>query len=266
MALMRLLLPHPDAPSDDEGDGRLSPEALAELYEYPRSATRGVPWVRANFVTTLDGAATGSDGRSGSINTGADREVFGLLRALADVVLVGAGTARIEGYRPIAARAQWQDVRGRSGRADPPVLAVASRSAQLPPLLRERPEGAGEVILLTCERAPEEAVEAARAALGADNVIVRGGDGVDLDAAIKELAARGLTRILCEGGPQLMHDLVSAGHLDELCLTIAPTIVAGDHTRITAGPSIVEHLVPRVLIESEGTVLGRWVRADAATG
>lgn len=261
---MRLLLPHPGAPSDDATDGRLDAAALAGLYEYPRRATRGEPWVRANFVTTLDGAATGSDGRSGSINTGADREVFGLLRALSDVVLVGAGTARIEGYRPIAARAQWHDMRAATGRRDNPVLAVVSRSAQLPPLLREPVEGAGEVLLLTCERAPEEALEQARRALGEDNVIVRGGDGVDLDAVVKELAARGLTRILCEGGPHLMHDLVSAGHLDELCLTIAPTIVAGDHTRITAGPSIVEHLVPRVLIESEGTVLGRWVRADAA--
>ena len=263
---MRLLLPHPDAPSDAPSDGRLDSAALAALYEYPDRATRGAPWVRANFVTTLDGAATGSDGRSGSINTGADREVFGLLRALADVVLVGAGTARIEGYRPIAARPQWHDMRARTGRKDNPVLAVVSRSAQLPPLLREPLEGAGEVLLLTCERAPEAALEQARRDLGADKVIVRGVDGVDLDATVNELASRGLTRMLCEGGPHLMHDLVAAGHLDELCLTIAPIIVAGDHTRITAGPSIVEHLVPRVLIESEGTVLGRWVRAEPVTG
>jgi riboflavin biosynthesis pyrimidine reductase len=260
---VRLLLPHPDAPSDEPSDGRLDGDALAELYEYPASARRGTPWVRANFVSTVDGAATGSDGRSGSINTGADREVFGLLRALADVVLVGAGTARIEGYRPIAARPRWHDMRAHSGRTEHPVLVVVSRSARIPPLLREPVEGAGGVLLLTCERAPAETLEDARRTLGEDNVIVRGIDGVDLDAGIKELAARGLTRVLCEGGPHLMHDLVAAGLLDELCLTIAPLIVAGDHTRVTAGSSVIEQLVPRVLIESEGTLLGRWVRAGA---
>lgn len=262
---MRLLLPHPGAPSDDPPDGRLDGDALAGLYEYPAVATGGRPWVRANFVSTLDGAGTGSDGRSGSINTGADREVFGLLRALSDVILVGAGTARIEGYRPVAARPKWHDMRQRTGRSRHPVMAVVSRVANIPPLLREPVEGAGEVMLLTCERATPEALDLARRTLGDANVIVRGTDGVDLDAAIRDLAARGLNRILCEGGPHLMRDLVATGHLDELCLTIVPAVIAGDHTRITAGASVVQDLVPRVLIESEGTILGRWTRADEVT-
>jgi len=57
-----------------------------------------------------------------------------------------------------------------------------------------------------------------------------------------------------------MRDLTAAGRLDELCLTLAPTLVAGDHTRITAGASVTSNLLPRLLIESQGTILGRWSR------
>src|SRR5665647_1342020 len=107
MARMRVLL------SDDDL-GRWSPghdevmdlQALAVAYAYPQLAAKQ-SWVRANFITTLDGAAAGDDGRSGSINTGTDRDVFGLLRALSDVVLVGAGTARVEGYRRVTVRPPW---------------------------------------------------------------------------------------------------------------------------------------------------------------
>ena len=92
---MRLLLSHDDLGRWSPGrGGAMDSEALALAYAYPQLCAEQT-WVRANFVSTLDGAATGADGRSGSINTGADREVFALLRALSDVVLVGAGTARV---------------------------------------------------------------------------------------------------------------------------------------------------------------------------
>lgn len=262
---MRLLLPNRNAPSDEVPGGRLGDDELAQLYEYPPCTAEGQPWVRANFVSTLDGAATGSDGRSGSINTGADREVFGLLRALSDVVLVGAGTARIEGYRPIKARDKWTPMRQRTGRTDHPVMAVVSRTAVLPSLLTTPVEHAGDVLLLTCGRASKSALDHARAELGEDQVLVIGEESVDLDATLRELARRGLTRVLCEGGPHLMRDLVASGHLDELCLTIAPLIVAGEHSRITAGAGLVQHLEPQVLIESEGSLLGRWARPGSVT-
>ena len=57
-----------------------------------------------------------------------------------------------------------------------------------------------------------------------------------------------------------MRDLTASGCVDELCLTIAPTLVAGEHPRITAGPPVTANLLPRLLIESQGTLLGRWVR------
>ncbi len=258
MALMHVLLAHDDLGRWAPGhDGVMSSEGLALAYAYPELAD-DQPWVRANFVSTLDGAATGDDGLSGSINTGADRDVFGLLRALSDVILVGAGTARIEGYRRATVRAPWLDLR--HGGPAHPTMAVVSRSGDIPPQLSQARENSGEVLLLTCRRAGDEAIDLARERLGEDHVVVEGDQSVDLAAAVDALAARGLRRMLCEGGPHLMRDLTAAGRLDELCLTLAPTLVAGDHARITAGGSVTANLLPRLLIESHGTILGRWSR------
>jgi riboflavin biosynthesis pyrimidine reductase len=255
---MRVLLSHDDLGRWSPGhDGELDSEALALAYAYPQLSA-GQTWVRANFVSTLDGAATGDDGRSGSINTGADRDVFVLLRALSDVVLVGAGTARAEGYRRATVRAPWLNLR--QGRTAHPHTAVFSRSGDVPPRLREAREDSGEVLLVTCEGAGSEAIHLARSTLGVDNVIVRGDRSVDLSAALDALAARGLQRILCEGGPHLMGDLTASERLDELCLTISPNLVAGDHPRITAGDPVSAKLEPRLLIEAEGTIFTRWTR------
>jgi len=258
MALMRVLLSHDDLGSWAPGhDGVMDPEALALAYAYPElSAEQG--WVRANFISTLDGAAAGDDGRSGSINTGADRDVFALLRVLADVVLIGAGTARIEGYRRATVRAPWLDLR--EGRPAHPTMAVVSRSGDIPPRLSQARKDSGELLLITCERAGAEAIDLARDTLGQEHVIVEGDASVDLAAAVDALVDRGLRRILCEGGPHLMRDLTASGRLDELCLTLAPTLVAGDHPRITAGAPVTANLLPRLLIESEGTLLGRWAK------
>jgi riboflavin biosynthesis pyrimidine reductase len=254
---MRVLLSDDDLGRWAPGhDGTMDPEALALAYAYPEVGEQA--WVRANFISTLDGAATGGDGRSGSINTGSDRDVFALLRALSDVILVGAGTARIEGYRRATVRAPWLGLR--AGRPVHPTMAVVSRSADIPPRLSQARESSGEVLLFTCERAGADAIDLARGTLGEANVTVVGDESVDLAAALDTLALRGLRRILCEGGPHLMRDLTAAGLVDELCLTLAPMLVAGDHPHITAGAPAKANLLPRLLIESEGTILGRWSR------
>jgi len=255
---MRVLLSHDNLGHWSPGHVReMDSEALALAYAYPPLST-GQTWVRANFVATLDGAATGDDGRSGSINTGADRDVFVLLRALSDVVVVGAGTARAEGYGRAVVRAPWLNLR--QGRPAHPTTAVFSRSADVPPGLSHARDDSGEVLLVTCERAGDEAIDRARRTLGEQHVIIRGDETVDLSAALDALAARDLRRILCEGGPHLMRDLTASGRLDELCLTIAPTVVGGEHPHITAGAAVTADFMPRLLIESQGTILGRWAR------
>lgn len=255
---MRVLLSADDLGRWSPGhDGVLDRQGLALAYAYPQPRA-GATWVRANFISTLDGAANGDDGRSGSINTGADREVFALLRALSDVILVGAGTARTETYRraTVGAPLAWL----RHGRLTHPSTAVFSRSGEVPPALSAARNNSGEVLLITCEQAGGQAIDLAQRTLGQQNVIVQGEETVDIAAVMDALAARGLQRVLCEGGPHLLADLAAAGHLDELCLSMAPILVAGDHPRITAGAGVRTNLVPRLLIEAEETILGRWAR------
>ncbi len=253
----------PSVPPPGTGGSDVVDDAtLARLYAYP-----GQPWIRANMVSTLDGAATGPDGRTGSINNEPDFRVFTLLRALADAVVVGAGTARAEGYgRPRPPRGDRADLR--EGRAAAPALVVVSRSASVPSTVAApaEHEGAGEVLLVTCEAAGGAAVAAARDTLGDDQVLVLGQGEVDLVALREELMARGLGRVLTEGGPRLLRDLVAAGVVDEICLTVVPHVIGGDHPRILTGQSVTAELHPRLLLEEGGTLLGRWTRSAAQTG
>lgn len=221
---MRILINH-----ESSLTGEVAEDQLAELY------ATAEPWLRMNFVSTLDGAATGDSGKSGSINNPVDRQVFHALRRICDAMVVGAGTARIEGYRP----------------SDRP-LVVVSRRGELPPRLLDAPPGS--VLLATCSSAD---AGSAREALGADNVLVHGAS-VDLALLKRQLGERGWTHLLCEGGPHLFGDMLTAGVVDELCATVVPRLVGGEHSRITAGPTVDVPLDLRVLLEQDGTLLGRW--------
>jgi riboflavin biosynthesis pyrimidine reductase len=213
-------------------DATIGTDELRDLYGVPRT-----PWLRATMVSTLDGAVTGESGRSGSISNDSDRRVYDLLRELADVVVVGAGTARIEGYRP----------------ADRPIVVV-SRSGRLPEKLRDAEPG--NVILATCQHAPELAE--ARRLLPSDDLLVLGSHRVDLRALRERLQERGFERLLVEGGPHLLRDLLDQGVVDELDATVVPQLVSGLHPRLTDGPPIDVPLDLRVLLEDRGTLLGRW--------
>lgn len=236
---MRLLL---DATGRHTPGESLDDAALADVYTPPEG-----PWLRANFVSTLDGAATGANGRSGSINTEADGVVFRLLRRLSDVVVVGAGTVRTEGYTRLGA-----DDGG------PLPLAVVSNSAKVPEVLLTPEEGRGDVLLVTHHGAPSDALTAARGALGTDNVLLCGDDAVDLQEVRRRLEERGMPRVLTEGGPSLLGAMLAAGAVDELDLTWAPAVVGGEHPHIVHAPDLDVALSPLALVEQDGTVMGRW--------
>lgn len=210
----------------------LTDEDLATLYAPPQE-----PWLRVNMVSTVDGSATGESGLSGSINNPADGRVFAALRRLADVVVVGAGTAKAEVYSP----------------GDTPIVLV-SRKAQVPPSLRGAP--AGSVLMATCSLS--DGIGEARELLGAEHVLTYGSHRVDLGALKAGLAERGWGSILCEGGPHLLRDLVFQGAADELTATTVPRMVAGSYPRITVGAPLDTALTLRLLLEDEGTLLGRW--------
>jgi riboflavin biosynthesis pyrimidine reductase len=201
---------------------------LSDVYAYPSDR----PWLRANMIASLDGAAWWND-RTGPLGDEADRTLFSLLRGLADVVIVGAGTVRVEGYGPVRPGPGWDGLR--AGRSPVPPLAVVSHSLSLDfdaPIFTEASE---RTILLTTEAAP--ASQRSLAAKRAD-VIVAGRDSIDFRAAVSELIARGHSRLLCEGGPTVLSQVAEAGLLDELCLTLSPVLLAGDPARILNGRSL----------------------------
>ena len=205
-----------------------------DLYAYPESDR---PWLRTNFVSTVDGAAHDISGVTASLGGDVDHEVFRLLRRLADVVMVGAGTARIEKYRS----------------ASTP-MALVSRRLDIP----ERLVGPGLIIITTTD-APSDRTEALQSA-GVE-VIAHGEIEIDWPAVLDDFDARGWRRILCEGGPTLHGDLVSRDLVDEVCLTIAPVLTSGDAPRIAHSRLPVSHGMTLAHAVPVGDVLlTRWVR------
>jgi riboflavin biosynthesis pyrimidine reductase len=240
---MRSLLPDPG-----ELDGRtLDDEGLVEAYRLPAGRH-----VRVNFIASLDGAIT-VQGRSEGLGSPGDKRVFDLLRALADVVLVGHGTASAEGYGPITPTTRVGRLRAALGRTVTAPIAVVSRRASLAPGDRL---AVPSTILITCEAADagrRSALEAAGV-----QVLVCGEDDVDLPTALDRLADLGHEQVLCEGGPQLFHSALDAGVVDELDLSIAPALVGGETRLLPAALVPALRLELRQLLEEDGTLFARY--------
>jgi riboflavin biosynthesis pyrimidine reductase len=208
-----------------------------EAYGVPAGTT----WLRANMVSSADGAITGPDHRSAGVSSPADRYVFGALRRQADAILVGAGTARTEGYRP----------------ARVPIALVSARlelDLGSPLLSQADPR----TIVYTATSAGAERIEATSQVA---DVVICGEALVDLGVAVADLRRRGYQRVLCEGGPTLLGSVLGQGLLDELCLTISPVLVGGTIARIIAGtplPGLVD-LELAHLLEADGSLFARYL-------
>lgn len=227
----RLLTSQAPGLGDEAPLSELGDEQLEQLYDYPSQLD--APWVQVNFVSSADGAVTVA-GHSEGLSSPADKRIFTLGRDLADVVLVGAGTALLESYGPVKDTQRRRTRRTRLGLHGVPPLAVVTRRCSLTPdspLITEAPVAP---LIITCGTAPE-ARRAALAEAGAD-VLVHGEDTVDLPRALAALAERGLRRVCCEGGPQLFGQLIADDLVDQLCLTLAPLMAGGDAGRIATGP------------------------------
>ncbi|WP_327264993.1 pyrimidine reductase family protein [Streptomyces sp. NBC_01232] len=261
---MRRLFPVTDQTSaspQDRADREWSLDELADAYAYPALGADGpAHWLRANMVSTLDGAAQ-HDGRSQPISGESDMRIFGTLRALADVVVVGAETVRQEGYRPARAREAFAARRAASGQGPAPAIAVVTASMDLDFSLPLFTSPLVPTLVVTGAAAPAARVEEAVGA-GAEVVVAGDGAAVDVARAVRELAARGLRRQLTEGGPRLLGQFVAADALDELCLTISPMLTAGGAQRISGGPSVtVPHrLAPACVLEEAGFLFTSYRR------
>ncbi|MGW4893842.1 pyrimidine reductase family protein [Kitasatospora sp. NPDC004240] len=245
-------------------DDPASLESLAAVYAYPDQVNHGRPWLRANMVAGLDGGAR-LDGLSEGLSSEADKRIFGVLRALADVVLVGAETVRAEGYRPARVRAEFAAARAAAGRAPVPVIAIVTRSLGLDLAAPLFTEPLVRTVVITTEDAPGPSVAAVAEVA---DVITAGRGSVDLRAAVAALTERGWTRLLTEGGPRLLGQLAAAELVDELCLSVAPLITAGDAPRIVheAHMPDVQRMRLVSLIEQKGFLFTRYLRQPVPSG
>jgi riboflavin biosynthesis pyrimidine reductase len=202
-------------------------------------------------VARADGAVTLA-GRSGGQSGPADKRVFQLLRDLADVVLVAAGTIRNEGYGYPDFGPERRARRVRAGLPELPTFAIVSRSLELDLSSSLFTDPPVRTLVLTDDTAPaDRRTELARYA----EVVVTDG----LAGHVRALRERGHRQVLCEGGPSLFAGLNGAGLLDELCLTTSPLLAGPGPGRIVAGP---EHppipLTLTTLLEQDGALFHRF--------
>lgn len=251
---------HPETPLSLLGSVRALGDAeLPRLYGYPDGDGT---WVRANFIASVDGGAT-SGGSSGTMGGPGDRFVFNLLRELADVIVVGAGTVRVEGYSGAQLSVAQRQQRQARGQSEVPQLAIVTKSGRLDRDMGVFTRTEVPPLVLTCAAA---AAPARRLLTDLCEVIDCSGDNpaeVDEAVMLAALAARGMRRILTEGGPMLLDSLIQRDMLDELCLTIAPYIVGGLARRIATGPSqlLTQMRRAHVLSDDAGYLYTRYVKA-----
>jgi riboflavin biosynthesis pyrimidine reductase len=233
----------------------LDDEQLAACYAINDRSRQSV---RVNFVASIDGAAT-DHGLSGGLSGKADKRVFDLLRSLSDVILVGAGTMRAEGYG--AMRLDPESVLSRRGKGltDEPVFAIVSGTLDLDPESPAFTKAPVKALVVTVEASSRVKKEAlSRVA----DILVCGEKKLDVGAMLDAFAKRGLRQVLCEGGPTLFGTLLDADRVDELCLTISPLIEAGDAHRIVLGTlEKARRMRLHHVLVSDGTLMLRYLRA-----
>jgi riboflavin biosynthesis pyrimidine reductase len=220
---LRLLWERGDLPHGD------LPGELRELYGGGLGFDG--PCVYANFVETLDGvvAVPGLEQSNALVADSSEDDKFlmGLLRAVADVVLIGSGTLlaspkgrwRPDGVYP-KAKAAFAELRRGLGKPERPAVAIVTTGASLDvghPVVAE-----GAVVLTTANGAAllEGAVP--------EVVAVNDGDWVDLRAALAVLRERGHGRVLSEAGPHVFGSLLADALVDELFLTVSPVLAGRD--------------------------------------
>ncbi|NYI71213.1 riboflavin biosynthesis pyrimidine reductase [Naumannella cuiyingiana] len=230
------------------------PADLGPLDAYALPAGRD--WLRSNMVTSIDGAAQ-IDGRVGGLTGDADQAVLTALRALADVVLVGAQTVRVEGYGPLTLPPRLAELRTAAGRPAEPPLAIITRTARLDPGSPIFTDAATRPILII----PGGAAVPTAIRDSAD-ILVAGDGELDLADAVRGLRELGLRQILSEGGPSTLGRLLAADLVDEVCVTTTPQIVAGDGARLTSGVPVSDRRfeLARLLL-ADDQLFARWQRA-----
>ncbi len=194
----------------------------------------GRPWVMMNMIASADGAVDW-EGASGPLGSAGDKDVFGAIRSLPDVILVGSTTAVVEDYGPPSTSVSTRARRLEAGAWPVARVAVVSNSLSIDPQSRLFDSRSSRPVIITSEASPPD-----RRRLLAEHadVIVAGGPRVDLTAALDVLAEMGARTVLSEGGPALNAQLIAAGLVDEVFLSVAPMLLAGESRRIAFGAGV----------------------------
>jgi riboflavin biosynthesis pyrimidine reductase len=237
--IVERLYPGPTTPVDfDDRD------ALLELYRPSRRE-----WLRLNLIATVTGGASGSDGTSETLTNPVDRRILGVIRELADIVLIGAQSLRAELYvQPRRAR-----------------LAIVTASGELGGHRIEAPDGENPLVLC-----PASASDRVRASLPIAQIIElpTQPDGTIAAATMVDaLRSQGFASIICEGGPSLAAQMLDAGLVDEFCLSTSP-LVGGLPLPVTGSRAISQHPADLTLLLRDETsgLYARWaIAAQQAT-
>jgi 5-amino-6-(5-phosphoribosylamino)uracil reductase len=236
---------------DDQGSPwDLAPATLVDRFAADAaSPPPGRPWVSTNMVMSLDGAFS-VEGTSRGLSSEADHALFQAQRWLADVVLVGASTARVERYRRPRADPAAAPLRRARGQRPDPLLVVVTGSGQVP---RDQPflRGDGPPPLLVHPGRTDPST----LPRGLEHLRC-GEERVDLADLLAELHRRGLGRVHCEGGPGLLGQLAALDAIDEYLLTLAPRLVGGASIGLLGGATADERFgLHRVLRDGDHLML-----------
>lgn len=233
---------------------------VRELYESDNRPTSAkLPWLMCNMITSIDGAIA-IDGVSGGLGGPGDKAVFSAIRAVADVIIVGAGTAIAENYRRSQASEEIQELRKARGQTALPQIALVSGSLSIDPSHRVFDPEAPPLVF-THAQSPE----AARSELAAVSDVRVVGDGeVDLRSVMMMLKGDGANCVLLEGGPTLNGAFVDADLVDEWCLTSSPMIVGGNGQRAVASSrtAVGRQFGLARTLHDEGFLFHRYVRSN----
>lgn len=225
------------------------------LQRYPFPAGR--PWLRMNFISSLDGAVTLA-GRAGGLGDPADQRLLDLLRQEADAILVGAGTVRAEGYGGMRLGEDAVARRAALGLPTQPVFVLISRALDLDPASAVFADAPVRPVICTVQGAPQDRREALAEVA---EVLITGEGDVDPLQVRSALAQRGLVHLHGEGGPAVLGTFLAAGAVDELCLTLSPMLVAGAAGRITrGGEEIAARMHLASMLRAGDELLLRYVR------
>jgi len=200
--------------------GVLAGEAHRLNEAYDRHASTGRPFVTLKMASSLDGKTAAVDGTSRWITGEAARADVQRLRAGADAVVVGAGTALADDPSLTVRAPAWADAR-------PPLRVVVDTAGRVPPEGRLF-DGSTPTVVATTDLTAHDRVEA-WAAAGAE-VLVLDRDvagGVSLDGLFAALGKRDVQGVLVEGGATLAWSLVRDGLVDKVVQYLAPLLVGG---------------------------------------